>query len=302
MAKKRKSSKQDVMEYLRLGGEKLRPGLAGKATAATEAMRKRELTSSKAVRSEGTRLFCELTGASSVHVDDPANKKALEGLLGWHNKITAKSLPFPKVQRPVGGFFPGHISGTVVAPFDFADTIPTVIAGATVLSASANLNGQISANASTSDAGFNGGSEYARVGFYFHPTSEGRLTVSASLKYSYEWVTNSLNTSPVISEGNLGIGIYGFDEHGQILATSGSDPVSWYETTPGGLQLDFGADIPLSISTSLQADHSLVYLCFVAIDSHVNAQGWPGSLAVAMLSATVASMSFDFAPLIVAQP
>ena len=101
--------------------------------------------------------------SAAVAVDEPANKKALDGLLGLHTKLAGRKLTFPKVPVEIGGFFPGSISGTIVPPFDFADTIPTLLANVTnpTLSASANVNGQISASAVTSQTpGFNGGSEY----------------------------------------------------------------------------------------------------------------------------------------------
>jgi hypothetical protein len=45
-----------------------------------------------------------------------------------------------------------------------------------------------------------------------------------------------------------------------------------------------------------------IYLCFVEVFAQAMGCGWPGSLASAMASATVPSMSFEFVPLVVDDP
>jgi hypothetical protein len=52
-----------------------------------------------------------------------------------------------------------------------------------------------------------------------------------------------------------------------------------------------------SLSASLQVTPSLVYLCFVEVFAFALGMGWPGSLATAMASATVPSISYGFVPL-----
>lgn len=236
-------------------------------------------------------------GGSTVTVNDPANKKALDGLLSWHKKVAGKKLAFPKVTSGLGGFVPGRISGTIVPPFNFADSIPTLLANVSdpTLSVSASVNGQISASAVTSQTrGFNGGSEYARVGIFFHPMTPGTLTISASPTYSFQWSTNSLNSSLVTSSGSVGLTIYGMTDMAQILATAGTIYESWQEDTAGQLDFDFGLNVQKSLSVSLDVTPSLVYICFVEVFAHVIGMGWPGSLASAMAAATVPSISYVF--------
>lgn len=301
MAKKSGLTKQDlkVLELFRMGGTKIPASLAGKAAAATKALLRERFEAGRATRNQGAKLYSGLRGASPIAVKDPANKKALDGLLSLHKKLAGTKLPFPKVPGGVGGLFPGSFSGTVVPPFNFADTIPTRLAGVSdpILSASANVNGQISASAATANAhtGFNGGSEYARVGIFFHPMTLGTLTISAAPAYSFTWSTNSLNTSLVTSFGSVGLTIYGMNEMGQILASAGGLYKTWNEMTTGQINFDFGFDIQKSLSVSLEVGPSLIYLCFVEVDAHVVGMGWPGSLATAMASATVPSISFEFA-------
>ena len=300
MARNTKLTKQQkqLMEIFRLGGAKIPANFAGKAAAATKAMLQERSNAGNAVR-QGATLFGKLKGGSTVAVDDPANKKTLDQLLRWHKKLAAKKLPFPKVPPDIGGLFPGRISGTIVPPFDFADSIPSLLANVSnpTLSVSASVNGQISGSAVSSQTpGFNGGSEYARVGFFFHPMTQGTLTISASPTYSFQWSTNSLNTSLVTSSGSVGLTIYGMNELSQILASAGDLYDSWEEMATGEVHFDFGFDIQKSLSVSLNVGPSLVYLCFVEIDAHVVGVGWPGSLAIAMASATVPSISYGFDP------
>jgi|SRR5271167_1121291 len=296
MAKKSRATKRDLtaLEFFRLGGTKIPAGFASKAAEATKAMRRQQSGEGAGIRTRGAKLFARLKGESAVAVNDPANKETLDRILSLHRKLAAKKLRFARLPVGVGGFFPGRISGTIVPPFDFADTIPTVIQGNTELSASANVNGQIAASAATAETGFNGGSEYAKVGFFFHPLTIGTLTVSASPTYSFEWSTNSVNNAFVTSSGEIGLTVYGMDDFGQILSTAGSNYTSWQQMMPG-IQFDFGFNLQNSMSVSLPVGPAQIYLCFVEVDAHVVGSGWPkGSLATAMASATVPSMSFEF--------
>ena len=304
MAKRSGAKRRDleVREFLRLGGKKIPAGFAGKALAATKTLRRRQMGTAQGMRTERAKLFARLKDESAVAVDAPANKKTLEQMASLHRKLAAKKLRFPKVRGGIGWISPGTISGTLVPPFDFADTIPAAIAGNTELSASANVDGQIGASAATGEAGSdNNGSEYARVGFFFHPMTQGTLTVSASPTYPFEWSTNSLNNTPVISSGDVGLTVYGMNELAQILSTAGSTYKSWQQDTTG-VQFNFGFDLQNSLSVSLPVTPAQVYLCFVEVFAQAMGCGWPGSLASAMASATVPSMSFEFEPLVLANP
>jgi hypothetical protein len=299
MAKKSQATAPQVkvLDLLRMGGMKIPAGFATKAADVTRTRLQQKMNAGGAMQKPGARLFSQLKGPAMIAVNDPANKKALDGLLSWHKKLAAKKLSFPKVPARLGDFVPGRISGTIVPPFDFADTIPTLLANVSdpTLAASANRNGQVSASAVSSQTkGFNGGSEYARVGIFFHPMTQGTLTISASPTYSFQWSTNSLNTTFVTSSGDVGLTVYGMNEFAQILATGGDLYESWQEMDSGQINLNFGFDVQKSLSVSLSVTPSLVYLCFVEVFAHVVGMGWPGSLATAMASATVPSISYSF--------
>lgn len=306
MAKKSGASKQDsrIGEILRLGGMKIPAGFAGKATAATKALLRQKLEAGSATRKRAMKLYSELKGASPVAVNDPANAQALAGLLSLHKKLAGTKPAFPKVPPGIGVIFPGTIGGTIVPPFEFADYIPTVLAGPTpTMSVSANVNGQISASVASLQAlGFNGGNEYARVGFFFHPMTSGTLTIASSPTYSFAWSTNSLNSSFVESAGGIGLTIYGMNDLGQIPASGGANYESWEDLNTGEIGLGFASNVQKSLSTSLEVDPSLVYLCFVEVDAGAAGMGWPGSLATAMASATVPSISYEFVPRLVINP
>jgi hypothetical protein len=292
---------EQVMELLRMGGMKLPAGFASKSVAATKSILRNKFAAGIDIRAQGAKLFSEMKGTSMVDVNDPANKKVLDGLLSWHKKLAGRKLPFPKVPRDLGGFFPGRISATIVPPFNFADSIATVLANVSAtISASANVNGQISASAVTGQTGSNGGMEWAQVGIYFHPMTSGTLTISASPTYSFVWSTNSLNTSGVNSFGDVALVIYGMNDQGQILAGAGLTYEHWNKGEIGQIQFDSGFNVQKSLFVSLAVNPSLVYLCFVEVDAGVLGAGWPGSLATAMVSATVPSISYEFDPLPVA--
>ncbi len=301
MARNTRMTKQqkDVMQLLRLGGAKIPAGFAGRVTAATKAILSEGSNSRNAMLEQGARLFSRLKGGSTVAVDDPANKKTLDGLLRWHKERAGRKLPFPKVPPGIGGFFPGSISGTVVPPFDFADSIPTLLANVSnpTLSVSASVNGQISGSAVSSQTrGFNGGSEYREGRHLLSPDDGWYADDFRQSDVSFEWSTNSLNTSLVTSSGSVGLTIYGMNEWAEISATAGGLYESWNEIATGEIHLDFGFNVQKSLSASLSVAPSLVYLCFVEIEAHVVGMGWPGSLATAMASATVPSISYRFDP------
>jgi hypothetical protein len=299
------TQQRKVLDLLRLGGMKIPAGFASKAAEVTRTRLQQRMDAGSAIQKPGAKFVGQLKGPSMVAINDPANKKALDGLLSWHKKVAAKKLSFPKVPAGVGDFVPGRISGTLVPPFDFADTIPALLANVSnpTLAASANRAGQISASAVSSQAkGFNGGSEYSRVGIFFHPMTQGTLTISASPTYSFQWSTNSLNTTFVTSSGSVGLTIYGMNEFAQIPASAGSLYESWQEMDSGQINLNFGFDVQKPLSVSLNVGPSLIYLCFVEVFAFAAGMGWPGSLATAMASATVPSISYSFEslPLIMA--
>ena len=81
------------------------------------------------------------------------------------------------------------------------------------------------------------------MGIYFHPMTSGTLTISSAPTYSFEWLTNSLNTSYVGSSGAVGLTIYGLTDLFQIGGTAGSNYVSWQEYTTGQINLGYGFNV-----------------------------------------------------------
>ena len=83
---KRSGARRDseVMEFFRLGGKKIPAGFAGKALAATKTLRRRQMGAAQEMRSARAKLFARLKDESAVAVDDPANKKTLEQIVGLH--------------------------------------------------------------------------------------------------------------------------------------------------------------------------------------------------------------------------
>jgi hypothetical protein len=303
LAKSTRTSKADAQleQLLRFGGAKIPAGLAAKSIPAMKSLLKKRLPAPNDLRSQGLKLYSALQGAASIDIHDPANKPALDALLAFQKKIAAKKLPFPKVRPDVGGVFPGSNGGTVVPPFDFAQVITTFGANVTnpTMSGSANNNGQISGSVATSFApGFNTGSEFAWVGCWFHPPLNGILTISSAPTYSYWWSTNAINPSyGAISSVNIGLGIQGVKGK-QVLVSTGAAHYSSEVVDLPGVHFKFGFDIQGSASVSLYVTPELDYRCFASVIAEATGVGWPGSLATAMASATVPSITCEFVPLI----
>jgi hypothetical protein len=244
----------------------------------------------------------------------PEAGRAQESLLEKHKRLAKQKIAAPKVLGGLGGVLPGQITVTVVPPFDYDVIIPTVLAGPEpTLEGTSNKNtGQMSLSAITAtQRGFNGGSMYTTVGVYFHPLSNGTLTLRAAPTYSFQWWTNSLDATDLVrSFGHLGLTVYGVDvaaqtigETGTIVSTAANTFFSWDETQTDQVHFDFDFDVQAPVlSTQLDVSHSLVYLLFVDADVHVEGVGWPGSLAGAKLSVSVPYLTYDFRMEQVIQP
>jgi hypothetical protein len=302
MAKKSGVTKHDLeaAEFLRLGGRKVPAGLAAKAREAmTKSMLRKKPEAGTNLLMQGAILYGELKGASPIAVDDPANRTTLDEILRLHKQIAGKKLAFPKV-TPARGRLSTAISGAAVPPFDSAGSTPFPFAnflpiiGNPTLTGTANENGQISASAVTSYTEGSAGGEFAQVGIYFSPPMNGRLTISASPTYSFEWATNSLNTSSVWALGFLQLYISGVDGQGVTQEQNEDSQIIFNEAQYGQVNFNFQFGLQQSLSTSLDVTPSLLYLCYVAVLAEVWGAGWPGSLAVAMMSATVPSISYEF--------
>jgi hypothetical protein len=294
MAKKNVPTKQDcdVIKFLRVGGGKIPAGLIAKARAVTKSTMQKKLNVATNRRLEGAKLYGELKGGSPIAVDDPANRKTLDAILRLHRTVASKRLPFPKVTAPFGGFPPGSIvfSGTRVPPFDFASPD----SGSAPTFSTANTNGQISANVATPESGSSSGLEVAQVGIQFSPPVAGTLTISTTPSYSYEWSTNSLNTTPVQAFGSIMLLISAVNP--PVGAQSGIEDVEpiFFQCVSGQIQFDFEFGVQQPFSASMAVNPALEYLCSVVVTAAAMGEGWPGSLAVAMVSATVPSISYSF--------
>lgn len=317
MAKKSGLSKHDreMGELLRLGGKKIPPGLTTKASAATKAMLLKRLEVEKGLWMQGARLYSKLKGGSPITVDDPENRETLDAILRLHNKAAGKKLAFPKV-APAFGQLPVAISGTVLPPFEFQSAMPypfsygdPVTMGNPIESSTADPNGQISASVMTPDTPGTmetcAGHEFAQVGFYFVPFTPGRLTITASPTYSYEFMTNSLGGSPVGAFGDIELNILPLSEQGQLPIQNPNAQIVFSSTTAG--QINWGAQfgVQTSLSASLDVGRFVLYVCFAAVNVGALGSGWPGpswpgyygargSLALGKLSAVVPSISYEF--------
>ena len=211
----------------------------------------------------------------------------------------------PRVAAEVGGLFPGTISVKETPPFDYAITIPTVIAGNPVISGAANTNGQLNGSAVTPRAGRSAGSWYSEMGLFFHPLAAGRLRLSTSPSFSFQWWTNSLRPQHLVrSFGHAGLGVFTLDRVGNV-GTVGVGPAHlklWDEQATQEIRFDFGSVASTPLSLEFEVNPTLIYCLFVSLNVHVQGAGWPGSLAGSVVSVIVPSFSYDFSLIPVLDP
>ena len=144
----------------------------------------------------------------------------------------------------------------------------------------------------TPEKGASSNTEFAEVGIYFSPPVAGTLTISTTPTYSFQELTNSLNTAPVEAFGAILLNIYPIAAVG-VSGLTESEQLFFYCLT-GQIQFDLQFDVPQPLTASLEVTPPVMYLCTVAVEAGASGEGWPGSLAVAMVSAAVPSISYAF--------
>lgn len=286
---------REIAEFLRLSGRKIPASLAAKSRAAMKSLLLRKRNAEIEQRIQGAKL----NGKAPIAVDDPANREVLDAILRLHKSAArTKVLPFPEVAPALGGVS-SVFSGTAVPPFDFAYKTPlafsvvTPLEGDPTMSGTASHNGQISASVVTSEipALYSAGREHATVGIYFRPVGPGRLTISSSPTFSFGWTISSLNSEGIFfAVGSICLDICGVNGEGESVDVE--DRQSIYLESASGNNNEFGAQ--RSLSASLQVIPSMIYSCYVYLDVGAFAV-WPDGLAMSMMSATVPSISYEFA-------
>jgi hypothetical protein len=292
-----------VLELIR-GGKAVPENLVQRHLVEAQKKRQSELERVNRTRHQMAKHLGRTQKACPPEADDPKTQKALDGLLGIHQKLAAKSLAAPKVPTFPGGILAGGITAKVVPPFDYDVVIPGTVTGEPTATGSSNkITGEMSASCFTTDQpGFNMAGMYTTTGIYFHPLTSGTLTVTACPTYSFQWWTNSLLPSDAVNSfGVVGLTVYGVDlasqttgGTGAILTTAAQEFYRWDESNTGQIHFDFGFDLQTPLSVELSVTHNLVYLIFVDISVAVHGLGWPGSLAGAMISATVPSITYNY--------
>lgn len=294
-----------VDRLLAFGGAKIPADLAAKSRAEIKARLKKKLDAKDDLRLQAIKLYGALQGASSIDIKNPANKSALDALLALNKKFAAKRLPFPKV-RPVLGHSvpvtpsPIILSGTAVPPFGIFEyghpVVPPNTPNPPSVSASGNNNtGQICTSVATSFTGNSSGQAFAQIGFNYSPPIPGILTIYCTPTYSYSWSTNGV--------GNLVLSLVELSLNILPMGNVNQNPTvaEYYKNEIDdihGLRFKFGVDIQQSASLSLQVTPGLMYACYVSMESEASGGGWPYSVATAMVSATVPSISYVLTPII----
>jgi hypothetical protein len=132
------------VEFFR-GGKAIPENLVRRCIADVREKRTAQLERASATRRQMAKYLSQLQKSSGPDQSDPHTAKALDGLLGMHKKLAGQKLAVPKMPGGLGGILSGTISATVVPPFDYDVTIPTVIDGDPTVTLSADKDtGQMS--------------------------------------------------------------------------------------------------------------------------------------------------------------
>ncbi len=291
--KSRRVGEGSALDLLR-GGKTLPKGLLEHRIADVERKTQARSRHRNGIDREMAKHWSQIQDGSKPDIHDSQTTEALDGLLGLHKKLGSRKLAGPRVPDEIGGLLPGSISARVTPPFDYAITIPTVINGNPVVTASSNKNGQVNCSSVTVSHGRNMGSAYAEVGIFFHPMTSGTLRLSASPAFSFQWWTNSLSSgAPVRSEAEGQLTIYGVDRNFIISGGGAATFKSWDECSAQQVRFDLGSISQSPVSVQADVNNTLIYLLFVSVFAHVEGVGWPGSLAGAMMSVTVPSLTWQ---------
>jgi hypothetical protein len=68
---------------------------------------------------------------------------------------------------------------------------------------------------------------------------------------------------------------------------------TWDPQATQQIQFDFGSNPHIPVSVQLEVDPSFACVMFVSTTTHVENVGWPGSLAGAMMSVTLPSITYE---------
>ena len=248
----RTATHNDALQLLR-GGKAIPKDIVNRCVADLQQRRQQGIAKRIGTEKKMAQHLDRATG-SLPPKDAGERQTSIDALRALHAKLAKEKILPPRIRGGLGGILPGQITVTVVPPFDYQVIIPTRLAGPdATLDGSADKNtGQMSGSAITSTArGFGGGSMYTTLGVYFHPLGSGRLTLSATPRFSFQWWTNSLSDSRLVrSFGSGGLTIYGVDVAsqttggvGSIVATATTRFKTWDESQAGQVHFDFGFDI-----------------------------------------------------------
>jgi len=306
MGSKSKASKDgaDILKFLR-GGKPMPESFLRRRMADAKRTLEASFKEKYAIDKQYAKYWNQIYKPSKPDNHDPQTAQGLDGILSVHKKLAKQKLLAPRVLGGFGGIIPGRFGATITPPFDYAYSLAFLDSGSPTLTGSANkTTGQSSGSAISNSTAPSAGSIYTEIGIYLHPMfGPAVLSVSAHPAFSIEWWTNSLNTnSPVRAFGAGALGVYA--QTGEIGPTTGVDAVfdSWDEQATQTVLFDFGSNPHIPVSAQVQVDPSFECAIFVATTTHVEAIGWPGSLAGSMMTVTLPSITFELEMIEVLEP
>jgi hypothetical protein len=275
--------------------------------------KQKQIQERNATLQQMAKYLSEVQGEAKPASRDPKTAKALKGLLGIHEKLANQKLAPPRAALGTGGV---NYTVTVTPPYNYYPkpilSSDPEVSQQPILTGSADpATGQLSTSAVTSgQPGYSGGDTNVALGIYFPfvPPMPGTLTAYANPVYSFECWTESYfppnSNAPLARARSFLLGllnIYGAipSEPQAPDETVGAKFFSLNQQTPssqapGPLLLEDGFNLQTSVSVSIPVDPSRMYMIFVSVETLANGFGSLGSIAGAMLSVTVPSITYNF--------
>lgn len=294
MASNKSRVQSDISQFFRVD-EAVQNDLARSVLDFRE-KKKRQIQERNAILQQMSRYQSEVQGLAK-----PARgaSKALDGLLGIHETLAKHKLAPPQVIPGPGGVSGLSYSVTVTPPYQYQPPTQQAIYPdgyePTLMGVADPSTGQLSATAVTANQGTGTGWIDNALGVYFTSSVPGTLTASVNPIYSFEWWTESFSASAAVTASLQGaLNIWGGLPGGSIEAAFTEPFVYFNEQQPGPLVLKDGFNLQGSASLSVPLDPSLVYIIFVSVDASALGLGAGGSIAGAMVSVTVPSITYDF--------
>ena len=287
------------------GGRSLTPKLAQRAKAELE--RRGKLGFKQRARRwvEGARLTREATGPLlDLVAKDKRAEKTVAGMRRLQKQARVPRIALLRIPFP-GRFWP--IGATLVPPYDIGSTWSELADGSAtpgINEETADTNsGEMSLDLDTNDDDFSGVLAESSLGIFFFPPWPGRLQVTASVTYTYDWGV-FCHFADAHVQAALGIRVLSFDAAtGGFTGFAADSSVQLWDKDESWPYVSHDSQDGLNSMTlsvpPFQVDSNHEYIIAVRCEGEADALGWGlfwGSGAFNTIQVAVNSISWELQP------